>query len=60
MQLAYVDRAARHLTYILPRDPGENRTAYTVRFFREIRGLGNVAIVTVKGNIRRTRSVRGL
>lgn len=59
MRLAYVDIQARNRLMILPRAKGETRLAYCERFQREIRGLGRVFIVTVKGaSAPRVRAVR--
>lgn len=62
MLLGYVDRVAAlsspHPSYFLPRDRGENRTEYVRRFFREVRGLGNVLIVTKRGERITARAAR--
>jgi len=53
MTLAFADRSYLPKTYTLPRQRGETKVAYAYRFFREIRGLGHVALYVVRGNRRR-------
>ncbi len=59
MQLGWYDRTAPHKTYTLPRNPGEPRIEYTKRFFGELRHVGNIAIVTTRGQRRTVRARRG-
>ena len=60
MTLGYYDVAAPHITRILPRQPAESRMAYVRRFFGEIRGLGAVRLVLVRGDRRRVIAGRSL
>lgn len=71
MRLGWFDRAGSgtRRVYWLPRGscvaPGgfrlpESRADYARRFFREIEGLGNACIVTLRGNRTTVRARRGL
>lgn len=53
MTLGWYDNMAPHKTYTLTRKQNEQRAAYAARFFREVRGLGNVTIVIVRGRRQR-------
>jgi len=59
MQLGWVDVANPKRIYLLPRQKGEARTGYTLRFFNEIRGLGRCFIVTKRGLSVKWRASRG-
>lgn len=62
MRLGYYDRAqggARITIYALPRNKGESRADYARRFFSEIRGLGNVALVLLDNRKHRVIARRG-
>ena len=65
MRLAYCDRAYSKTLLILPRprldelfDKRETNEEYANRFFNEIKGLGNIHILKVKGNHYRVLSSR--
>ena len=60
MRLGYRDRAFQAGARFLLRDKGETRNDYTMRFFGEIRGLGNVDIVTLRGERVTIRATRKL
>jgi hypothetical protein len=56
--MGWVDLACPGRTYILPRKAGECRSVYVKRFFAEMRGVGQCALVTVRGSRRRVRARR--
>lgn len=63
MRLGYIDRAEKKTVHLLPKTDTrdslkfyhETPAEYAFRFFQEIKGLGNIIIVMVKG--KRTRSI---
>ncbi len=52
--LAWQDRTGGYI-YPMKREHGESKVDYTLRFFRDIRGLGMCNILTVNGKCTRTR-----
>lgn len=64
MRLGWYDRAAPHKLYIMPKggprqlELGEAPGSYATRFMREMRGLGNCAIFTIKGRSVKVRARR--
>ena len=65
MKLGYVDRIEKRTIHILPRhirqdlfDTTECTSDYIGRFYREIRGLGNIEIVKLQGHKYRTVGIR--
>lgn len=67
MRLGYVDRCGGPVLYIPKQGEGreslfakESTNEYVVRFFNEIKGLGNVRLVRLDGNKQRVIGLRGL
>ena len=55
-RVRYLDKRGTHAST----SPTEDTTAYAVRFFREMQGVGNVEIVKIDGNKLRTIARRGI
>lgn len=63
MRLGYYDRGRRApdvRLMVLPRERGEGREGYVRRFFREVTGLGNVALCLIGARSYRVIARRGL
>lgn len=58
MRLGWMDRAEGKTVYMYPKKG--NKEDYADKFFREIKGLGNIAIVKVEGSKYRKIAIRGI
>ena len=67
MKLGYMDRVERTTIHVLPKrrrsnlfNESENTSDYATRFFQEIHGLGNVALVKIQHGKQHRIGLRGI